>query len=814
MLEPQKPSLIEASSPFPVHLPLSKNGSCLSTSLISDISKKALKTIVDTGSTHSLVKLSAISVDMNIDTSVIHQIKGIANFAFETLGVVFSLITHKKKRFPMYFHVIDNEILPEGYDAVIGCDVLDSSVINLENSYLTILRSNDIKNTNNEILFMLTMDEMNDRLKLLYSRLEKSVEGLDDSQRKQILDLCYEFNDIFFIEEYDKLTATDLVEHEINLETDKPIFTKQYNIPHAFRDEMRKQVRKMYDQGIIKETLSPYNSPVIILRKITENGKIKFRFVFDLRNLNKFHTPIFFDLPTLPDMFNQLGGNSFFSSIDMASSFFQIPVKEAHQERLAFTVPNVGRFMFARVPFGLSSSSHIFMKAIQTCLGELYGIDCLSYIDDIASFSKTFEEGLEKLRKIFAKFRLHHFQINPEKCHFLQPNIKFLGHNVSAAGVSLDLQRIQVIKDYACPTNLKQLRAFLAFVGFYRDHVANFAKIAEPLFKILRISPEQKKANGKQAVPRFYWNDECQKAVEFLKNKLITSPILRLPDWQSTFIVHSDSSAFAVGAQLSQMHEGKLHPIHFASKSLNVSQRRASTFEREFFALVWALETFKHYLLGQKEFIAFVDQKSLIYAINQRLEFNNDKINRFKLKLAPYNMKLCYVKGELNVADFLSRIEEHPEKNLCIEDDSILSVNNVPISNFSKEISTCFVMTRRNKRSADASAEDLFQKFVSTYNSMNKTPSNIKIVDSSIILDNDSHVVYFISANLFDVDKIYFTFLHNAAVILGEIYSVDNVHFLVYRQSESTVVDAADVFKYLITLNKFLIDKNAALIKI
>lgn len=96
-------------------------------------------------------------------------------------------------------------------------------------------------------------DQRQLRIQTLLSKLEKSVEGLSSYDRDRIINLCLEFNDIFFVEDFDQLTATDLVEHEINLDTEKPIFTKQYPIPHAFRDEMRNQVNNLYNQGIIEK---------------------------------------------------------------------------------------------------------------------------------------------------------------------------------------------------------------------------------------------------------------------------------------------------------------------------------------------------------------------------------------------------------------------------------------------------------------------------------------------------------------------------------------------------------------------------------
>lgn len=194
---------------------------------------------------------------------------------FKTFGSILSLVNHKRKKFPVFFYVVSDNVLRESFDAVLGCDILDFCVINLENSYLTLNNTNDLTNPNSGI-------------KLTYSvpvdtnepqKLEKSVENLSAFDKDRVLDLCHEFNDIFFVDGFDVLTSTDLVVHEINLDTDKPIFTKQYPVPHAYSDEMKRQVTKLFNQGVIEKSHSPYTNPVIL----TMNKNGTFRFVVDMR---------------------------------------------------------------------------------------------------------------------------------------------------------------------------------------------------------------------------------------------------------------------------------------------------------------------------------------------------------------------------------------------------------------------------------------------------------------------------------------------------------------------------------------------------
>ena len=521
-------------------------------------------------------------------------------------------------------------------------------------------------------------------------------------------------------------------------------------------------------------------------------------------------------------MFDQLRGNSIFSSLDLANSFFQIRVKQKDHDKLAFTVPEMGRFTFTRVPFGLASSSFIFQKMIQMCLGNLYGKDSLAYIDDLVCASSDVNENLEKLERIFSQLRLCNLMLNPQKCKFLQKELKFLGHHVNQEGVDLDSERIKVIRDYKRPQNLRDLRAFLAFVGFFRNHVKNFAHIAEPLFQILRIKKSNKvkelklvkveKVEKKSKKPIFYWDNACEKAFESLKASLMRPPVLRYPDFNKTFILHTDASNFAVGAQLMQEHSGKLHPVHYASKTLNAAQRRTSTFEREFFGLVWATEMFKNYLLGPKPFVAFVDQKSLVYAINEKLEFNNDKINRFKLKLCPYNMDLRYIQGDKNIADFLSRIENPNENSLVITDnDEIHSLND---NNFRINDGSLFIVTRAQQRVELEDTNKIYQDFITTHNSLNKTPHSVQMTNGQMDDNSDSNNVYFINEDLFNVRSEHRAILRKFQLNLGDIISSGNTHFCVFRKTENSQVGSETIFQFLIKLKRKFIEKKISKISI
>jgi hypothetical protein len=239
---------------------------------------------------------------------------------------------------------------------------------------VSMLNKLNIEKYNEDQFNCLTLNKNNnkniyniDRNTLIRENLK--LNHLNKTNKDKIENLCLDFSDIFFVEG-DPLKKTQIIEHSIDLDTDKTIFTKQYPIPQAYKEEINKQVKDMLEADIIEESLSPYNSPIILVKKKSEDNNPKFRFVIDLRNINEHIVPIFYNLPLLNDMFNQVTNASFFSKLDLTQGYFQIGVKPEDCKKLAFTSP-MGRFQFKRVPFGLYSSSFIFQKMMSMVLKEI-----------------------------------------------------------------------------------------------------------------------------------------------------------------------------------------------------------------------------------------------------------------------------------------------------------------------------------------------------------------------------------------------------------------------------------------------------------
>ena len=201
-------------------------------------------------------------------------------------------------------------------------------------------------------------------------------------------------------------------------------------------------------------------------------------------------------------------------------------------------------------------------------------------MDDIIVYGGDYEECLTNLEAIMQRCIENNLALNWEKCHFMVNQGIVMGHIISSRGIEVDKAKIELISQLPSPMNVKTVRQFLGHAGFYRRFIKDFSKIAKPLYKLLE----------KDA--KFVWEKECKESFEELKSHLTTAPVVRAPNWQLPFEVMCDASDLAIGAILGQREDGKPHVVHYASKTFNEAQRNYTTTEKEFLALVYALEKF------------------------------------------------------------------------------------------------------------------------------------------------------------------------------------------------------------------------------
>lgn len=452
---------------------------------------------------------------------------------------------------------------------------------------------------------------------------------------------------------------TTKTKHHIRLHDETPFKHKARPIHPKDIQAIRKHLQELLDAGVIRESESPFSSPIVVVRK--KNGEV--RLCIDYRKLNLQTIKDAYALPNLEETFSALTGSRWFSVLDLKSGYYQIELEEIDKPKTAFVCP-MGFWEFNRMPQGVTNAPSTFQRLMEHCMGDINLKEVLVFIDDLIVFSATLEEHEKRLLRVLQCLKDYGLKLSPEKCKFFQTSVRYLGHIVSANGVEMDPDKIKALKTWPSPTNLKELRSFLGFAGYYRRFIKDFSKIVKPLNNLtsgyppLRKTKKTQETKGQYLNPREpfkqRWTTTCQQAFDEIIDKLTSAPILGFADPKLPYILHTDASTTGLGAALYQEQEGIMRPIAFASRGLSLSERRYPAHKLEFLALKWAVtEKFQDYLYGSP-FRAVTDSNPLTYVLTTaKLDAAS---YRWLSALSTYTFSLKYRAGKLNLdADGLSR---------------------------------------------------------------------------------------------------------------------------------------------------------------
>lgn len=480
---------------------------------------------------------------------------------------------------------------------------------------------------------------------------------LSNMERDELFQTIIE-NESVLLKPNEKLTATSAIKHKIDTTDNQPIYTKSYRYPHTFKKDVEDQIKELFENGIIKHSVSPYSSPIwVVPKKLDASGKRKVRVVIDYRKINDKTISDRFPIPQIEEILDSLGKSVYFTTLDLKSGFHQIEMDPEHQAKTAFSTA-LGHFEFTRMPFGLKNAPATFQRAMNNILGEYIGVICFVYLDDIIIIGKDLKTHIINLAKVLKRLAEFNLKIQLDKCEFMRRETEFLGHIITQEGIKPDPEKIMKILDWKLPENQKQIKQFLGLSGYYRRFIKDYSKIVKPMTKYL-----------KKEQPMNLNDSDYRASFLKLKEIIASDQILAYPDFSAPFILTTDASNYAIGAVLSQIQEKSERPIAFASRTLNKCETNYSTIEKEALAIMWGIDKFKPYLYGNK-FTLFTDHKPLQFIKNCN---KNQKILNWRIELENYDYTIVYKEGKTNVvADALSRkIEENVEVNLTNMHSSI-----------------------------------------------------------------------------------------------------------------------------------------------
>ena len=378
----------------------------------------------------------------------------------------------------------------------------------------------------------------------------------------------------------------------------------------------------MMNNTIIKTSNSPWVAPVVLVEK--KDGST--RFCVDYQKLNSITKKNAYPLPRIDELLEKIGNLRYYSTLDMAAGYWQVEIAEEDKEKSAF-ITHMGLFEFNRMPFGLTNAPSTFQRMMDEKLDIFDGKTVRGYIDDIITGADEFDQHLKDVQRILTKLRNTNLTAKFSKCKFFQKELIYLGHHISKKGIRPDPAKVAVIEKIQSPTDISSLRRFLGLVGYYRKFIKRFAKIAHPLHQLLQ------KGN------MYRWNEDCQKAFEELKHRLITAPILAHPDFSKEMMLITDASTKGISAVLSQIQDGQERVIAYASRSLTPAERKYTTTEHECLAVVWRMKQYRPYVHGRKV-KAITDHRTLRWLITTNHEAA--KLQRWSLKLQPYELEIIH----------------------------------------------------------------------------------------------------------------------------------------------------------------------------
>lgn len=436
------------------------------------------------------------------------------------------------------------------------------------------------------------------------------------------------------------LSKTTLMKHTIETGSAHPIKQSQYIISPYVQKEVHEEIDRLLAIGAIFPCCSPWNNPMIVVRKPT--GKV--RLCLDARKLNAVTSKDAYPQPQLNRILAQLTGTRVLSSIDFSDAYHQVELDDKSKLKTAFSISGKGFFAYARMPFGLCNSGATLCRLIDQVLGCDLEPHVFVYMDDVIIASETVEHHLDLLRTVAKRLSEAGLTISVEKSRFCMKRLKYLGHIVGDGHIAPDPAGITPILEYPQPKCAKDIRRLLGMAGWYRRFVPNFATISAPLSDLLK--------KGRA----FEWTPAAAEAFDHIKKVLVSDPVLASPDYTKPFTIQTDASDCGIGGILVQGSGETEKVVAYFSQKLSAAQRKYQTTERECLAVIVGIEKFRPYIEGV-HFTVVTDHASLQWL--QNLKDPSGRLARWALRLQPYNFTLIHRPGRLmTVADALSRAVE------------------------------------------------------------------------------------------------------------------------------------------------------------
>ena len=398
---------------------------------------------------------------------------------------------------------------------------------------------------------------------------------------------------------------TNLHTVDLQVSDGNPVFIKQYTIPLKYQSFIDKETKWLEEAGLISRSLSNWSTPCMAMPKkqdMYKPNKVQLRMVIDYRQLNKrilmSRAPdrnckigkviSNYPIPTIGSLLARLEGCKYFSILDLRSGYHHIRLSEKSKPLTVFTMHS-GKFQWNILPFGIGIGVQTFSFVISKAIGHCSNF-AANYLDDIILFSRTAEDHLDHLEKVFTALQQAELKIKPSKCEFFKSHVCYLGFLIGESGIRCDKSKVEATNKITTPMSIKNVRHFNGMCSYYQKFIPHFSDITKCFNDMMK----------KEAV--FKWTNECDNTFKLLKEKLMEEPMLINPQVNKDYIIHCDTSKFSYSGILQQTRLGtdELAPVAYFSGNFDKMQVKWNIMDKEAYAIYKSIKRFAFYITGVK----------------------------------------------------------------------------------------------------------------------------------------------------------------------------------------------------------------------
>ena len=462
----------------------------------------------------------------------------------------------------------------------------------------------------------------------------------------------------------------DLAEHDIELKEDIIIRSRQYPLTKSSRDEISTWIRTMLNNGFIRPSNSPFRSPLLVVAKLTSDGKVKgWRVCFDGRRINAMtKSYVGNPPPSTEQIFNDVTGGKLFSVTDFSNGFYNVQMTDRAARICAFADPTDGRlFEFIRLPMGLIGSPATFARLGSLAFHELISTCLQIYVDDICCYTTlehvNEENAIRKKRgekEMITLIGVHALQLEAmlqrcckagllcslKKTSCALPKVSLLGHEVSCDGLRPCSMKTIAMREAPAPTDVSGIRRIMGCFSYYRRFIPRFTDSTKHIRSMLKKGVH------------FKWTPEMQHEYDVIKGMLASEPLVCPPDYTKKFYVMTDGSKVGLAGVVYQLDEdGKQQVVGYWSRSLTSAEQNYDAREIETLAILGTLTKYRAIL--PTEFTLYTDHLNLLKL--STYVSHKTRLSSWANRLSVWQPVIKHIAGSKNVvADWMSRAPWRP----------------------------------------------------------------------------------------------------------------------------------------------------------